>query len=89
MQDLTHSSKVKSEYNAGVASAGKLKVGGMFNKMSMGTGLGGMFMMGNNPMGAQNYNADEDNCSLVSGNTFTPYAHLANPMSLTQKKKFS
>ena len=85
MQDLTHTSKVKSEYNTGVASTGKMKIGGMFNKMNMG-GLGGMMMPGNPMAGQINYNADEDNCSLISGNTFQGYGHFANPMSLSQKK---
>lgn len=87
MQDLTHSSKVKSVYNSGAARANQTSVGGMFNKMGMGNTMSGMFMMNNNPMMSHlNYNANDDNCSLVSGNTFQTFQNFANPMSLSQKK---
>mmetsp|Transcript_20632 Transcript_20632/g.18277 ORF Transcript_20632/g.18277 Transcript_20632/m.18277 type:complete len:90 (+) Transcript_20632:456-725(+) len=89
MQDLTHASKVKSVYNSGAATASKMNVGMMFNKFNMGNTMSGMFMATNNPgIGQMAYNADEDNCSLISGATFQPYNNFANPMSLSQHKKF-
>ena len=90
MEDLTLSSKAKSVYNAATAKANNSsgsKIGGMFSNMNMGSSVSGMFMMNNNHMlGQMGYNANDDNCSLLSGATFQPMQNFANPMSLLHKK---
>jgi len=58
-----------------------MSVGGMFNAMSISNTLSGMLMMNNglNPPMA-NLNVDDDNCSLISGNTLQTFQNMPNPM---------
>jgi hypothetical protein len=80
MQDLTHTNRVKSVYNQN--TGGGIKIGGLMKSMDISNTLTGMLMMNNtnNLQPTVSYNLDEDNCSLISGNTFNTMQQFSKPM---------
>lgn len=88
MQDLTHKNKVKSVYNQ--STGGAMKIGGLFNQLSINNTLAGMMMMNNNATGVQSFGMgmDEDNCSLISGNTFQTFQNFGNTTSSNKTKPY-
>jgi hypothetical protein len=88
MQDLTHKNQVKSVYNQSMG--GGVKIGGMFNALSINNTLSGMMMMNNtNAMGQPfGMNIEDDNCSLISSNTYQTFQNNGNPMALNKHKHY-
>lgn len=89
MEDVARVNKVKSVYN----ERGKpsMNVGGIFKQLDLSNTLSGMLMMNNGLGGGQVYsnNHDEDNCSLLSGNTMQTFQHFPNPLMMATGSRLS
>jgi len=87
MQDMPHTNQVKTVYNQN--TTGGLKIGGMMKSMDINDTLSGMLMMNNNNNNigqSRDYNIEDDNCSLISGNTFQTMQNIGmNPMNFGRR----
>ena len=80
MEDVTRVNQVKSVYNQNTNTS---NIGSMMNAMNISNTLSGMLMMNNGLTGAnqsQMPNINDDNCSLISGNTMQTFQNIANPL---------